>query len=136
MPGSMVTVAPDRQYFGRQAAQARGFMDLQANTMAGAMTEILAVSRRGDDIAHQAIRLTSGHPGMNFASAGGLRLITDAVQLVGRGRDFRDREGARHIRTVMPVARSHIHHHQVAGAQRTRTGPAHAEVRYVPRRPR
>ena len=102
-------------------------VNVEAQTVAEAVTEVVPVARVADDLARGSVHALAGHAGLCRGDAGQLR-VEHGLVLVGR---YADGDGARHVRAVAVFAAAEVHRHEVARGHAPVAGHAvgHARVR-------
>ena len=83
-------------------------MDFQADAMAEAVVEVIAIAILADDIAGDFVHIAAAHPGLHGGNHGLVGFQDDVVDLLealGRGSE---EDGARHIRAVVIDEHAHI----------------------------
>ena len=102
MPGSMVKTAPSQEGVARPGADAWVFVDGEADAVAEAVAELVAVAGLLDDAAGEAVRLLAGHLCFDGGGGGHLcaedRVVDGAEGLIGPA----DADGAGDVAAVAP----------------------------------
>ena len=92
----------------------RRLVDVQAEAVAEAVTEVFAVAAGRDQIARRAVDFGAGDARLRDGDAGELRLEHDVINLAHLVRDAAQGDGARHVGAVAALETAEVHRDEVA----------------------